>query len=179
MWINTASLAVYRTHAEIRAAFPNTSFPSVISEAAIQSAGLTPLVIAVPPAHDAATQTVEETAPVQIDGVWTQQWLVRDKSEEEQAAYARELTHHIATEAQARLDTWARSRGYDGILSACTYATSQVPRFQAEGQRCVDLRDQTWARLYEILAEVEAGTRPVPLSLAEIEGDLPALAWAD
>ena len=83
----------------------------------------------------------------------------------------------FADEAQARLDRWAQSRGYDGILSACTYATSQVPRFQAEGQRCVDLRDQTWARLYEILAEVEAGTRPVPMSLAEIEGDLPALTW--
>jgi hypothetical protein len=83
----------------------------------------------------------------------------------------------FADEAQARLDTWAQSRGYDGILSACTYATSQVPRFRADGQRCVNLRDQTWARLYEILAEVEAGVRPVPLSLAEIEVDLPALTW--
>ena len=87
------------------------------------------------------------------------------------------LQTRIATEAQSRLDTWAQSRGYDGILSACTYATSQVPRFQAEGQRCVDLRDQTWARLYEILAEVETGTRPVPMSLAEIAADLPALTW--
>jgi len=87
------------------------------------------------------------------------------------------LQTRIATEAQSRLDTWAQSRGYDGILSACTYATSQIPRFQAEGQHCVDLRDQTWARLYEILAEVEAGTRPVPLSLAEIVVDLPALTW--
>lgn len=83
----------------------------------------------------------------------------------------------FADEAQVRLDTFAKSRGYDGILSACTYATSRVPRFQADGQRCVDLRDQTWARLYEILAEVEAGTRPGPLSLAEIEADLPALTW--
>lgn len=83
----------------------------------------------------------------------------------------------FADAAQTRLDAWAQSRGYDGILSACTYATSQVPRFQAEGQRCVDLRDQTWARLYEILAEVEAGTRPVPLSLTEIEADLPVLTW--
>jgi len=89
------------------------------------------------------------------------------------------IIQQFATEAQSRLDTWAQSRGYDGILSACTYATSQVPRFQAEGQRCVDLRDQTWARLYEILAEVEAGARPVPMSLAEIEVDLPMLAWAD
>jgi hypothetical protein len=89
------------------------------------------------------------------------------------------LQARIATEAQARLDAWAQSRGYDGILSACTYATSRVPRFRTEGQRCVDLRDQTWAQLYEILADVEAGTRPVPLSLAEIEGDLPVLAWND
>ena len=87
------------------------------------------------------------------------------------------IIQQFAIDAQARLDTWAQSRGYDGILSACTYATSQIPRFQAEGQHCVDLRDQTWARLYEILAEVEAGTRPVPLSLAEIEADLPALTW--
>lgn len=36
---------------------------------------------------------------------------------------------------------------------------------------------QTWARLYEILAEVEAGTRPVPMSLAEIERQLPDLTW--
>jgi hypothetical protein len=93
------------------------------------------------------------------------------------APSAASIIQHIVCQAQNRLDTWARSRGYDGILSACTYATSQVPRFQAEGQRCVDLRDQTWARLYEILAEVEAGTRPVPLSLTEIEADLPVLMW--
>lgn len=83
MWINSASLAVYRTHAEIRAAFPNISFPSVMSEAAIQSTGLIPLTTTVPPTHDAATQAVEETAPVQIDGVWTQQWTVRDLTPEE------------------------------------------------------------------------------------------------
>lgn len=85
----------------------------------------------------------------------------------------------FARAAQSRLDRWAQSRGYDGILSACTYATSLVPRFQAEGQRAVDVRDQTWAKLYEILAEVEAGTRPVPLNLAEIEADLPSLTWED
>lgn len=81
----------------------------------------------------------------------------------------------IVREAQARLDGWAQSRGYDGILSACTYATSQIPRFAEDGQRAVALREQTWARLYEILDEVQAGTQPVPLSLAVIEADLPPL----
>jgi hypothetical protein len=34
---------------------------------------------------------------------------------------------------QMRLDTFARSRGYDGILSACTYAASSVEHFAREG----------------------------------------------
>lgn len=78
---------------------------------------------------------------------------------------------------QQRLDDFARTRNYDGILSACTYATSTVPKFAAEGQACVDLRDATWSAAYAILAEVQAGTRPMPASLADIEADLPALGW--
>lgn len=78
---------------------------------------------------------------------------------------------------QARLDNFARTRNYDGILSACTYATSTVPKFAAEGQYCVQLRDATWASAYQILAEVQAGTRAMPTSIADIEADLPVLAW--
>ena len=78
---------------------------------------------------------------------------------------------------QDRLDDFARTRNYDGILSACTYATSTVPKFAAEGQRAVELRDQTWAAAYGLLDEVLAGTRPMPSDLADIEADLPALEW--
>lgn len=77
---------------------------------------------------------------------------------------------------QARLDTFAQSRNYDGILSACTYATSTVPKFAAEGQYCVDARDATWTRSYEILAEVEAGNRAIPTE-AELMAELPVLSW--
>ena len=72
---------------------------------------------------------------------------------------------------------FARTRNYDGILSACTYATSPTPKFQTEGQYCVVARDATWARLYEILGEVEAGTRPVPSGYADIAPELPVLVW--
>ena len=37
-----------------------------------------------------------------------------------------------------------------------------------------------WAnltRLADMLAEVEAGNRPMPSGLADIEGELPVLAW--
>jgi hypothetical protein len=79
---------------------------------------------------------------------------------------------------QTRLDNFAQERGYSGILSACTYATSLVTKFKNEGKTCVNLRDSTWAAAYDILAQVEAGTRPMPSSIADIEADLPALVWA-
>ena len=69
------------------------------------------------------------------------------------------------------------ARNYDGILSATTYAGSSVQKFQIEGQYCLGARDATWATLYTLLAEVEAGTRPVPGSFADVAPDLPVLAW--
>lgn len=77
---------------------------------------------------------------------------------------------------QQRLDDFAKTRGYDSILSACTYATSTVPKFAAEGQHCVDARDATWRTCYAILEAVQTGARPMP-TLADIEAELPALEW--
>lgn len=77
---------------------------------------------------------------------------------------------------QQRLDTFARTRNYDGILSAATYATSVMPKFKAEGQYAVEARDATWAKCYEILAAVEAGSRPMP-TLDELLAELPVLTW--
>ena len=93
-----------------------------------------------------------------------------------QAAQAA-LAQNVVQATQQRLDTFARTRGYDGILSACTYATSTVSKFAAEGQAAVNMRDATWARLYALLDEVQAGTRPVPAGFADIEPELPALEW--
>lgn len=83
----------------------------------------------------------------------------------------------FAASIQQRLDDFARTRNYDGILSACTYATSTNQRFKADADYCVQKRDETWAAAYDILAQVLADTRPMPASIADIEVDLPALVW--
>lgn len=88
-----------------------------------------------------------------------------------------EIQAEVVKKTQERLDNFARTRNYDGILSACTYATSTVPKFQVEGQYCVVARDATWTKLYEILAEVQSGTRPLPSGYSDIESELPALVW--
>jgi len=83
----------------------------------------------------------------------------------------------VVVATQKRLDDFAKTRNYDGILSACTYSTSSIPKFAAEGQYCVDARDQTWATLYTIMGKVLAETRQVPASFEEIEAELPSLVW--
>ena len=77
---------------------------------------------------------------------------------------------------QKHLDDFARTQNYDGILSAASYATSTVPKFAAEGQYAVEARDATWAKCYEVLAAVEAGSRPMP-TLDELLAELPVLTW--
>ena len=77
---------------------------------------------------------------------------------------------------QARLDAEAQTRGYDGILSLCTYATSKTKKFQTEGQAGVNWRDAVWAYAYSYMADVQAGKQPektIPALLAA----LPAMVW--
>lgn len=87
-----------------------------------------------------------------------------------------ELIKGYQTQIQTRLDEFAQSRGYDGIMSACTYATSTVEKFRVEGQYCVDVRDATWSKCYEILALWEQGAVEVN-SYEDIESQLPVLEW--
>ena len=95
----------------------------------------------------------------------------------EQTDAAEELQKEVTQATQKRLDDFARTKTYDSILSACTYATSAIPRLQTEGQYCVTARDNTWETLYTILEEVAAGTRALPSGYDEIEPLLPVLAW--
>ena len=88
-----------------------------------------------------------------------------------------EVKAEIVVSTQARLDAFAQTRDYDGILSACTYASSPTPRFASDGQYCLESRDATWSALYEILGEVLDGTRPMPSGYSEIESELPPLVW--
>ena len=84
-----------------------------------------------------------------------------------------EQTKQMAlTAVQNMLDNAAKAKGYDSILSACTYAAYPNP-FQAEAQEFVAWRGAVWAKCYEILGEVEAGTRLAP-TVSELLAELAA-----
>ena len=77
---------------------------------------------------------------------------------------------------QAHLDTTVQTRNYNGILSCCSYATSTDTTFAAEGTAALAWRDAVWRHCYDVLAEYEAGTRPLPTAEALI-AELPVLNW--
>jgi hypothetical protein len=93
-----------------------------------------------------------------------------------EAPTAAQMQADFTTSIQQRLDAFAHTRNYDGILSACTYATSAVPAFAAEGHRCVQARDATWTAAYTVLADVLAGRRAMP-TLSQVMAEMPVLSW--
>lgn len=87
--------------------------------------------------------------------------------EEMQARYTRA--------AQSALDDFAKTRGYDGIMSACSYAASTDQQFRLEGEYCVALRDATWRQAYVILDDVVSWRAELP----SVEAFLAMLPVAD
>lgn len=162
---------------QIRKENPNISLPAYIDDDLLQTFGVYRVEQTEIPSYDLLNYIHEEENPVLIDGVWKQSWVVREKTNEEKLYLKTKIIKTIVDQTQKRLDDFARTRNYDDIRSACTYATSKVDKFRIEAQYCVDVRDDTWLKLYQILAEVESGIRNPPLSFGEIEQELPALNW--
>jgi hypothetical protein len=167
------------TVTDVRLAYPDVSFAVDPSDEALAAFGMMRVFFTTPPTANEDTQKVVEEFPVfnATAQRWEQNWQVVALTADELQAKDKALYDSIVADTQVRLDTFAQSRGYDSILSACTYATSPTVKFATEGQYCVGARDATWAKLIEILGEITAGTRPRPSGYADIEADLPPLVW--
>ncbi|MDR2893560.1 MAG: hypothetical protein LBV80_10885 [Deltaproteobacteria bacterium] len=74
-----------------------------------------------------------------------------------------EQINMVMSAVQARLDNFAATRGYDGILSAASYAFSSNPAYAAEGQYCVEVRDATWEFVNAYLNAVLSGEKAIPV----------------
>ena len=89
-----------------------------------------------------------------------------------------ELQAKFTAAIQEYMDAFFRERNYDGVMSAATYAASQNPKFAAEGQYAVQVRDLVWAKGYEIMDAVLSGERGIP-TVEDVLAELPPLAWPD
>ncbi len=163
---------------ELYVDYPGIYFPD-LTDKTLEPFNVANVVVTGAPDHDVNTQVAEQSgcAYSPVLQRWETAWTVRALTPEELATRAEQIKAEVVAATQGRLDSFARTRNYDGILSACTYASSTIERFQTEGQYCVNARDATWSALYTVMAEVEAGQRPMPSGYADIEPLLPALEW--
>lgn len=84
----------------------------------------------------------------------------------------------LISTVQRYLDSEAQSHYYDGILSLCSYATSENIKFGAEGRAAVIWRDACWDKGYEILNACEAGTMEIPTP-DELISEMPSMVWPE
>jgi hypothetical protein len=165
MWINVQTALVESEYA-IRRNNPDTSYPTPMPESIPRYAW------AVPDMQPAAQPwcTVSMGAPAFVGNQWTLPWVQTPMTDNQ-------IIEAVKVEVQARLDTFAQTRGYDTIGSASEYAGCSVVKFSSEGQRAKDLRAATWDALYTIMAAVQTAQRPMPASTDALMAELPALAW--
>lgn len=80
----------------------------------------------------------------------------------------------VMLEVQQRLDTFARARGYDNIVSLCSYASSSNSRFAADAATGVRVRDEQWGASLAIKQAVLARERPMP-TYEQVIAELPPM----
>ncbi len=146
IFVRTTDGAIF-SEDRLRSEFPNVSFPVVFKAEDVQHLGMEELVFTEKP-----SENCYYTAEKQSDGRWFTVWHVVEEQPQ-----LDEVINAIKITVQRRLDDYAKSMGYDNILSACTYATSSVERFRLEGQRCVELRDKTWEACFDLQDKVNRG----------------------
>lgn len=173
---NTAKKYPY-TIAQLRMDNPDTSFSNNPNAETLAKYGVANVVATARPEYDSFQYKLLEESPEFIDNIWQQRWTLVELTAAERAQRLESLKSDIVDQVQHRLDSFARTRNYDGIMSACTYATDLVEKFRAEGQYCVQARGATWSKIYSILNDVDAGNRPIPAGYEEIESELPELVW--
>ena len=84
------------------------------------------------------------------------------------------IQKQITDAVQRFLDKKAQELLYDNCLSVCSYVDTGVKKFDDEGRAFRTWRSAVWAKSYEILAEINAGTRNNPTE-EELMAMLPKL----
>lgn len=83
--------------------FPNTSPLSEWSDGALAEFGIMRVTPADRPAHDERTQALNELAPQQVNGVWTQVWQVVERSSDDQMLLNVNMAIQVRSERDQRL----------------------------------------------------------------------------
>ena len=96
---------------------------------------------------------------------------------EQQLPTPEEIKASLLQAVDNYLNSTVQAKGYDSILSACSYAFDETDEvFAEEGKKALAFRSGVYRTCYNILAEVEAGERDIPTE-EELLAELPVLEW--
>lgn len=85
-----------------------------------------------------------------------------------------EIQAMLTAKVQKYLDTTAQKLNYDSCLSVCSYVNTGVAKFDEEGEAFRKWRSAVWEKGYEIVAQVQEGTREIPTE-EQLFAELPKL----
>ena len=160
-----------------RVQHPNVSLPQEPTEDQLAEVGVFPVMSSARPEVQ-VDQTVDSADPVNLDGVWTQQWVVRPATPAERAANEAALLAQYDQALAWLFDSTAQARRYDNRLT-CAMRAGYAGPFQAEGQAFARWMDACNAQAYSLLAQVQAGEASAPASVQAFLATLPAMTWPD
>lgn len=119
--INNGAVETYPySISDLKSANPNTSFPSVISNALLAEYGVQTVVVTGQPSVD-HTKTVYEGIPAFIDNQWTQTWAVADASPEVIAERLANQWTSVRSERNERLAATDWTQLYDAPVEPMEY----------------------------------------------------------
>lgn len=88
-----------------------------------------------------------------------------------------EIQAQLEQGIEAWMNTVVAERHYNSIDTCIArYTDSSNPKYAQEAKAVKDWNTAIWDKCWDILAEVKAGTRPIP-TLEEVIAELPVLVW--
>ena len=183
-------LLIIQEHWEM---FPNVTFPNgVPTDEYIAANGV--MKVSQFKEYNNVTHRLEYCTPyVENNVVYNVRIVPLTEQEIDLQLYSKllQLKDQIVKQTQQRLDYFASQRGYDNVNSISKYQNisdqeiealpvedrALVTKFRTECRYLALATAQTWAVLYRIMNQVEAGTRQPPSSFTDIEPELPQLVW--
>ena len=157
------------SESDFRQMFPQTSFPPVLTDIVTAPNGYGVIQTAPMPEVPAGKVLHESTIRL-VDGKPVRTWELRD------APLNSPTVQPYVEIIQKHLDKQAQLRGYDNILSLCSYSGSTDTKFTAEAAAGIKCRDDCWRLSYDLLAQAKADPTKAP-SLEELEVQLPKIIW--
>lgn len=153
------------SHMDLVRDFPATSFPSPLSADDLIDFDVVIVAASPQPEHNALFSYCIETTPVSIDGSWVQAWEVVPRPFEL-------VMRDFQDAHDAYINAPALARNYDSFATFALRASRAGP-WQADGIAFFDWMETCNSIGFGVLAEVNAGTRQPPASIAEYLALLP------